>query len=84
VDRWGAFVDFWELLNEQKAATDWYQVVIPYLKSIDPYDKPIATSWQRPELDVVIRDRERTNIDASCRAYIQELGRSWIRRYRNA
>ncbi|KPJ74788.1 MAG: hypothetical protein AMS14_04830 [Planctomycetes bacterium DG_20] len=51
VDRWGALVDFWELLNEQKAADEWYKIVIPYLKSIDPYGKPIATSWQRPELD---------------------------------
>ncbi|MFW6161837.1 MAG: DUF5060 domain-containing protein, partial [Planctomycetota bacterium] len=51
VDRWGAFVDFWELLNEQKASDGWYRVVIPYLKSIDPYGKPVATSWQRPDLE---------------------------------
>jgi hypothetical protein len=51
VDRWGAYADIWELLNEQKASTEWYKVVIPYLKSIDPYGKPVATSWQRPELD---------------------------------
>ncbi|NQU25123.1 MAG: DUF5060 domain-containing protein [Candidatus Nealsonbacteria bacterium] len=51
VDRWGAYVDFWEFLNEQKAETGWYEVVIPYLKSIDPYGHPITTSWERPELD---------------------------------
>jgi len=51
VDRWGAYVDFWELLNEQKASDEWYAVVLPYLKSIDPYHKPIATSWERPELE---------------------------------
>ncbi|MCH5375893.1 MAG: hypothetical protein JJ992_18135, partial [Planctomycetes bacterium] len=51
VDRWGAYVDFWELLNEQHASDDWYAETIPYLQSIDPYDKLIATSWQRPELD---------------------------------
>lgn len=50
VDRWGVYVDFWEFLNEQKADTAWYRVVIPYLKSIDPYRHPIATSWERPEL----------------------------------
>ena len=50
VDRWGAYVDVWELLNEQKASDEWYAVVIPTLKSIDPYQKPIATSWERPEL----------------------------------
>ena len=51
VDRWGAYVDFWEFLNEQKASDGWYQAMIPYLKSIDPYQKPIATSWERPQLD---------------------------------
>jgi hypothetical protein len=51
VDRWGAYVDFWELLNEQKASDAWYAITIPYLKSIDPYHKPVATSWQRPELE---------------------------------
>ena len=50
VDRWGAYVDFWEFLNEQHADTRWYETVIPYLESIDPYDHPITTSWERPEL----------------------------------
>jgi hypothetical protein len=51
VDRWGAYVDFWEFLNEQKAADGWYEIMIPYLRSIDPYHHPITTSWERPELD---------------------------------
>lgn len=50
VDRWGAYVDVWEFLNEQKADTAWYAQMIPYLKSIDPYGHPITTSWERPEL----------------------------------
>lgn len=50
VDRWGAYVDFWEFLNEQHADARWYEIVIPYLESIDPYDHPITTSWERPEL----------------------------------
>jgi hypothetical protein len=51
VDRWGAYVDFYELLNEQKASDEWHRVMIPYLKSIDPYGRPISTSWERPEVD---------------------------------
>jgi len=51
VDRWGAYVDFWEFLNEQKASDEWYKVMIPYLKSTDPYNKPITTSWERPDID---------------------------------
>jgi hypothetical protein len=51
VDRWGAYVDFWEFLNEQKADLEWYQIMIPYLKAIDPYHRPISTSWERPEIE---------------------------------
>ena len=50
VDRWGAYVDFWEFLNEQHADDHWYEIMIPYLKSIDPYGHPITTSWERPDL----------------------------------
>jgi hypothetical protein len=50
VDRWGAYVDFWEFLNEQKADDHWYEIMIPYLKSLDPYRHPVTTSWERPEL----------------------------------
>ena len=51
VNRWGAYIDFWEFLNEQKASDAWYAVMIPYLQSIDPYHHPITTSWEHPELD---------------------------------
>lgn len=51
VDRWGAYVDFWELLNEQKADDNWYAIMVPYLKSLDPYGHPVTTSWERPDLD---------------------------------
>ncbi len=51
VDRWGALVDVWELLNEQRVPDDWYEEMTPYLRSIDPYHHPITTSWERPELD---------------------------------
>jgi hypothetical protein len=50
VDRWGAYVDFWEFLNEQKAGDRWYEIMVPYLKSIDPYHHSVTTSWERPEL----------------------------------
>jgi len=50
VDRWGAYADFWEFLNEQHAGDRWYQIMIPCLESIDPYGHPITTSWERPDL----------------------------------
>jgi len=53
VDRYGAYVDFWELMNEAEASTPWYTQVARYLRSVDPYHHPIATSWQRPDLPVI-------------------------------
>ncbi|HUU30430.1 MAG TPA: DUF5060 domain-containing protein [archaeon] len=50
VDRWGAYVDIWEFLNEQDADDKWYEIMAPYLSSIDPYRHPITTSWERPGL----------------------------------
>jgi len=51
VDRFGAYADIWELLNEQHADNEWYAIMVPYLHSIDPYHKMVTTSWQKPELD---------------------------------
>ncbi|MBI4605002.1 MAG: hypothetical protein HY721_23825, partial [Planctomycetes bacterium] len=50
IDRWGAYVDFWEFLNEQHASDRWYEVMAPYLRDLDPYRHPIMTSWERPGL----------------------------------
>jgi hypothetical protein len=53
VDRYGAYVDYWELMNEANASVDWYTQVARYLRSVDPYHHPISTSWERPQLPVI-------------------------------
>jgi hypothetical protein len=53
VNRYGAFVDFWELMNEATASTAWYTTVGSYLRSVDPYKHPISTSVEQPELPVI-------------------------------
>ncbi len=58
VDRYGAYVDFWELMNESPNPPitiddGWYIQVANYLREVDPYDHPISTSWQRPDLSVI-------------------------------
>ena len=53
VDRYGASVDFWELMNEAFATDDWYRQVATYLREIDPYKHPISTSWEKPGVDVI-------------------------------
>lgn len=50
IARWGAYVDFWELLNERKASDDWTREMARYVNSIDPDQKPVTTSWPKPEL----------------------------------
>ncbi len=44
-DRYGAYVDFWELANEEYATDNWINGVASYLKFIDPYKHPIA-QWE--------------------------------------
>ena len=53
VDRFGAFVDFWELSNEATVPGSWITSVARYLRSVDPYHHPIGTSWSRPDLPAV-------------------------------
>jgi hypothetical protein len=55
VARWGAYADFWELLNERKASPAWTGAMATYTHSIDPDRKPVSTSWETPvvrEIDI--------------------------------
>jgi len=51
--RYGAYVDFWELMNEATVSDGWYTTIGTFLHRIDPYQHPIATSWSRPDLPVI-------------------------------
>ena len=53
VNRWGAYADIWELLNEQEAADAWTTMMADYVHSIDPYRHPVTTSWEHPELKAI-------------------------------
>ena len=50
VARWGVWVDFWELLNERRAAPEWIALMASYTHSIDPDRKPVTTSWEAPSI----------------------------------
>jgi len=83
VDRWGAYVDVWEFLNEQKADARWYEIMTPYLRSIDPYRHPITTSWERPELPGIDVNAPHwysgIPTDLSCDRDTAEHARNWKR-----
>ncbi len=49
VARYGAQVDFWELINEASPSDYWIKSLGEYLKSIDPYQHLVAISWERPD-----------------------------------
>lgn len=53
VARWGAYVDFWQLLNERKASDEWVSLAADSLRSVDPDRKPISTSWEKPHLSSI-------------------------------
>jgi hypothetical protein len=42
VDRYGAYADFWELMNEATVPDAWYTRVGGYLHRIDPYRHPVG------------------------------------------
>lgn len=83
VDRWGAYVDIWEFLNEQKADTRWYEIMIPYLRSLDPYAHPVTTSWERPELDGIEVNAPHwyagIQTDLACDRETADKARAWKR-----
>ena len=47
VARWGAYVDFWELMNESTADQRWYEAVLAAIRQTDPYRHPIGTNYTR-------------------------------------
>jgi hypothetical protein len=50
VNRWGAYVDVWELQNERNSMPSWIDPAAARVRAADPYDHPISTSWARPGL----------------------------------
>jgi hypothetical protein len=50
VNRWGAYVDVWELENERQASAEWIDAAGRVVRAADPYHHPLTTSWERPEL----------------------------------
>ncbi|MCC7355349.1 MAG: DUF5060 domain-containing protein, partial [Anaerolineae bacterium] len=51
--RWGVYVDFWQLLNESEAPDEWITTMADYVRSVDPYQRPVTTSWERPTLPAI-------------------------------
>ena len=58
VDRWAAYVDVWEIFNEETAPDDqWLVTIANEIRARDPYNHPITTSWHQaagrvPEIEI--------------------------------
>lgn len=54
VDRYGAYVDVWELMNEVSHVPDAYATELgAAIRQRDPYRHLISTSWEKPELTAI-------------------------------
>ncbi len=54
VDRYGAYVDFWELMNEVSHVPDAYDTELATaIRQRDPYRHLISTSWEKPTLPAI-------------------------------
>ena len=54
VARYGAYVDFWDLINEGTYTDSWISQMAQYIKSIDPYNHMISASfvpYNNPDID---------------------------------
>ena len=52
VARYGAYVDIWELFNEDSfAPNDYLAHLAKVVREADPYDHPITTNYERPDQD---------------------------------
>ena len=52
INRWGAYVDMWEIGNELNGTTQAYlDVVTAAIHNNDPYNHPLTNSYQAPNLD---------------------------------
>jgi hypothetical protein len=45
IDRWGVYTDIFELFNESRPSDEFYKVIVPWLRSINPYNLLISTSY---------------------------------------
>lgn len=49
IARYAATIDLWEIGNEAKSDTNWYQFVSSYVRAHDPYKHPISTNWTQTD-----------------------------------
>jgi hypothetical protein len=71
MDRYGAYVSIWELMNEQTAPAAYYHTVIPYVRAYDPYGHLLSTSDPQPALGL---DVDITSPHRYFNAYNASLG----------
>lgn len=82
VARWGAYVDFWELLNESQASDQWVTEMADSIRSIDPFRMPISISDPKPGLaaiDITSPHWYESEGELQSDRRVQELAVEWKR-----
>ncbi|MHC4795491.1 MAG: PKD domain-containing protein [Planctomycetota bacterium] len=53
INRWGAYVDIWQIQNEKQAPNEWINEVATHIRDHDSYQHFITTSYERPDLPTI-------------------------------
>lgn len=80
IARWGAYVDFWELLNETETTDAWITRMAGFIHAVDPDHGPVSMSPEKPRLpaiDVVAPHWYETEPDWASDLRIQEQAKTW-------
>ena len=56
INRYGAYVDFWDLVNEGTNSDEFLNDIAAYIKANDPYHHPITTSFADYIPPIVVHD----------------------------
>jgi hypothetical protein len=82
IARWGAYADFWELLNERAADDEWTNKMAAYVHAVDPDHKPVSTSWEKPELreiDINAPHWYESEIEVDSDLRVRQMAADWKR-----
>jgi len=56
IDRYGAYIDFWDLVNEGTNSDEFLSDIAAFIKANDPYRHPITTSFADYIAPIVVHD----------------------------
>jgi hypothetical protein len=87
INRWGAYVDIWELMNEKSGVpAAYYSAITAFIRANDPYQHPVTTSYvpSSPQPGIEITSPHNyistanTTVDSSMKSYLTPLKAKYL------